>query len=68
MVIYIMSAADIIILIVVILLLLTIIFFRFIFPHLRGKKSSHCASCPVGYDAKIKRSLKEYRKSEKNHK
>ena len=63
-----MSAADIIILIIVILLLLTIIFFRFIFPLIRGKKSSHCSSCPVGYDAKIKRSLKEYRKSTRKDK
>lgn len=60
-----MSTADILILIVVILILSAIIFFRYIFPRIRGKKVRHCDQCPVGSDKKIKSSLKAYKKSEK---
>lgn len=58
-----MTSTDIIILVVVIVLLLLIIFFRYFFPLIRGKKISHCSSCPIAQDKKIKRSLNAYKKA-----
>lgn len=58
-----MTNTDTIILIVVVLLLLSIIFFRYLFPLIRGKKTSHCSSCPIAKDKKIKRSLNAYKKT-----
>lgn len=59
-----MSTADIIIVIVVSLILLAIILFALVLPRVKGKKGQ-CSSCPMAKDKKIKRALKDYRKSRK---
>ena len=63
-----MTLTDGMVLLVIILILLAIIFFRFIYPRLKGKKVGHCSSCPVGSDKKIKRSLKAYKKNKDKEK
>lgn len=57
-----MTLTDGMVLLVILLILFAIIFFRFIYPRLKGKKPSHCDYCPVAKDKKIKRSFKAYKK------
>lgn len=59
---------DFIIVSVVVIIAFAIIFFTWILPKLQGKKKTHCDNCPVGYDKKLKRDLKDYKKQREDHK
>jgi hypothetical protein len=64
----IMNYVDIIVLICVFIFLGTIIFFRYILPNIgKNKKKAKpcCGVCPMAYDKKAERFVKEYHKVNK---
>ena len=60
-----MNWTNVIVLAIVVLLLFLVIFFRYLKPRLQGKKTGGCSSCPMAYDTKAKRMVKDYHKANK---
>ncbi len=64
-----MSTVDIIILLLTIVIVCAIVFFSFILPKIKNKKTGcGCNTCPIGNDRKAKRIIKNIKNNSKQDK